>query len=72
MQDKTKVKLVLLAFLMLPVAFTAGNENGFKQGVASIDEESFQAYVHFARPMQAEVRAMKKAPAKDVFAAAGF
>lgn len=74
MQNGIKVKLILLAFLMMPVAYMAGNENGMKLELDKIDQEAFDSYIHFSKPFQKQVHKVhaQKLDKQDVFAAAGF
>lgn len=77
MQDITKVKLVLIAFCLVPIAYSVGHDQGIKAGVTQADQEAFNAYVDFAKPFQAEVKAekhrqTKTAKAMDAFTAAGL
>jgi hypothetical protein len=74
MQDITKVKLVLIAFCMVPIAYGVGHAQGITAGIAQVDQEAFDAYIPVARAVQQQKKIMShhKAKADDVFAKAGF
>lgn len=71
-----KVKIILLGFMMSAVG---GYCLGAHNELAAIDQEAFDSYVHFTKPLQKEVHQWTRhlprkahANADDVFAKAGF
>ena len=51
-----KVKLILIAFCLCAVAGSQLYLKGFYDGIASIDQEAFDSYAHFAKPFQSAVK----------------
>lgn len=49
-----KVRLILLAFCLAAVAASQLYLKGFDAGIASVDQEAFDSYVHFAKQMRVE------------------
>jgi hypothetical protein len=74
MHHHFKVRLILLAFCLMAVAASQISEQsfarGFREGIASTDQDAFDAYVHFARQMHVETHKTAKAhDAQTVWAA---
>lgn len=66
-----KVKMILLAVCLSAVAGSGLYAKGWGDGIASIDQEAFDSYVHFAKQLHHEQHKHPHAKA-DVFAKAGF
>ena len=63
MHNILKAKLILFAFCLLAVAGSWLYFKGLDDGVAAVDQQAFDAYAHFAKPMQAAVHHAKAKPA---------
>lgn len=72
MKDINKVKLVLIAFCMVPIAYSVGSSAGAKTSIQQLDQEAFNDYVDFAQRMKVQTHKHTQPKADDVFARAGF
>lgn len=57
-----KVQLTLIAAGLLMAAGSQVYSFGFNKGIASIDQEAFDSYAHFAEQMQRETHHTKPKP----------
>jgi hypothetical protein len=64
MNNILKVKLILFAFCLLVGGANHIYFMGVDAGIAAVDQQAFDAYAHFAKPMQHEVHLTKAKPAK--------
>ncbi len=50
-----KTKIALLAFCLAAVAASSLYLKGVDDGIAAVDQEAFDSYVHFAKQMHVEI-----------------
>lgn len=70
MSSFTKVKMILLAFCLITIAGSQLYLKGIDDGIARVDQESFDSYVHFTKQLHHEQH--RHSAKTDVFARAGF
>ena len=59
-----RVKCILFAFCLVAIAASQLYLKGVSDGIAQVDAEAFDAYVHFAKPMQAAAKETAHKPVK--------